>query len=230
MNNSTKTLFLFLLAVVSAASVFCIGNFDIFSNHYIINDDVRQQIFWMERWRDPGLFQNDFLTRYAETYVPAGVKLIYRLASFWFEPVVFSNILTAILIVLTAGLWFVWGRCFGDDLTAFLVVVVFLLFSGFEAQIAGGLSRGFVFPLLIAYCLCISQGKLFLASVVLLIQSLFNPYVFLLCLFSHALVIAIRFGPELPPSSYPGLDKMLAFIFQSRFVAFFNFGDDSSGG
>jgi hypothetical protein len=230
LNNSTKNLFFFLLAVVSAASVFCIGNFDIFSNHYIINDDVRQQIFWMERWRDPGLFQNDFLTRYAETYVPAGVKLIYRMASFWFEPVVFSNILTAILFVLTAGLWFAWGRCFGDDLTAFLVVVVFLLFSGFEAQIAGGLSRGFVFPLLIAYCLCISQGKLFLASVVLLIQSLFNPYVFLLCLFSHALVTAIRFGPELPPSGYQILDKMLAFIFQSRFVAFFNFGDDSSGG
>lgn len=228
MNNSTKTLLVFLLAVVSAASVFCIGNFDIFSNHYIINDDVRQQLFWMERWRDSGLFQNDFLTSYAETYVPAGVKLIYRLASFWFEPLIFSNILTAILFVLTAGLWFAWGRSFGDDLTAFLLVVVFLLFSGFEAQIAGGLSRGFVFPLLIAYCLCISQRKLFLAGVVVLIQSLFNPYVFLLCLFSHALVTAVRFGPEFPPSGFQGLDKVLAFIFQSRFVAFLKFGEDSS--
>ncbi|MDR3605411.1 MAG: hypothetical protein P4L38_12335, partial [Syntrophaceae bacterium] len=185
------------------------GNFDIFSNKYFVNDDVRQQIFWMERWRDPQLFQNDFLTNYAETYVPIGVKAIYRTASLWFDPLIFSNILTAILFALTAGLWFAWGRVFGDNLTAFLVVVVYFLFTGFQYQMNGGLSRSFVFPLMILYLLLVSRGNLFYAGLVLFIQPFFNPYVFLLCLFTHSLIMLIKFGPALASRIFPAFSNIL---------------------
>ena len=209
MGNSKKMIFLFLLITVGAATVFCAGNFDIFSNKYFVNDDVRQQIFWMERWRDPQLFQNDFLTNYAETYVPIGVKAIYRTASLWFDPLIFSNILTAILFALTAGLWFAWGRVFGDNLTAFLVVVVYFLFTGFQYQMNGGLSRSFVFPLMILYLLLVSRGNLFYAGLVLFIQPFFNPYVFLLCLFTHGLIMLIKFGPALAPKIFPTFSNIL---------------------
>lgn len=202
-------IFLFLLITVGAATVFCVGNFDIFSNKYFVNDDVRQQIFWMERWRDPQLFQNDFLTNYAETYVPIGVKAIYRTASLWFDPLIFSNILTAILFALTAGLWFAWGRVFGDNLTAFLVVVVYFLFTGFQYQMNGGLSRSFVFPLMILYLLLVSQEYLFYAGLVLFIQPFFNPYVFLLCLFTHGLIMLIKFGPALASRIFPTFSNIL---------------------
>ena len=89
------------------------------------------------------------------------------------------------------------GRVFGDDLTAFLVVVVYFLFTGFQYQMNGGLSRSFVFPLMILYLLFISQGKLFLSGLVLLVQTFFNPYVFLLCLFTHGLIMLVKFGPDL---------------------------------
>ncbi len=209
MGNSKKMIFLFLLITVGAATVFCVGNFDIFSNKYFVNDDVRQQIFWMERWRDPQLFQNDFLTNYAETYVPIGVKAIYRTASLWFDPLIFSNILTAILFALTAGLWFAWGRVFGDNLTAFLVVVVYFLFTGFQYQMNGGLSRSFVFPLMILYLLLVSRGNLFYAGLVLFIQPFFNPYVFLLCLFTHGLIMLIKFGPALASRIFPTFSNIL---------------------
>ncbi len=209
MGNSKKMIFLFLLITVGAATVFCAGNFDIFSNKYFVNDDVRQQIFWMERWRDPQLFQNDFLTNYAETYVPIGVKAIYRTASLWFDPLIFSNILTAILFALTAGLWFAWGRVFGDNLTAFLVVVVYFLFTGFQYQMNGGLSRSFVFPLMILYLLLVSRGNLFYAGLVLFIQPFFNPYVFLLCLFTHGLIMLIKFGPALASRIFPTFSNIL---------------------
>lgn len=209
MGNSNKMIFLFLLITVGAATVFCVGNFDIFSNKYFVNDDVRQQIFWMERWRDPQLFQNDFLTNYAETYVPIGVKAIYRTASLWFDPLIFSNILTAILFALTAGLWFAWGRVFGDNLTAFLVVVVYFLFTGFQYQMNGGLSRSFVFPLMILYLLLVSRGNLFYAGLVLFIQPFFNPYVFLLCLFTHGLIMLIKFGPALVSRIFPTFSNIL---------------------
>jgi hypothetical protein len=156
----------------------------------------------MERWQDPELFQNDFLANYSEAYVPVGVKVIYRLASLWFDPLLFSKILTAILFVVTAGLWFVWGRLFGDNLTAFIVVLVYFLFTGFQAQMAGGLSRGFVFPLLIAYLYFISRGDIFKGGVVVLVQSFFNPYVFLLCLFTQALVVSLKIAPRVFPKTF----------------------------
>ncbi|MGC8602149.1 MAG: hypothetical protein ACP5VS_00510, partial [Desulfomonilaceae bacterium] len=202
MDNSKNTIFFFFLVIVIATTVFCVGNLDIFSNKYFVNDDVRQQIFWMERWRDPQLFQNDFLTNYAQTYVPIGVKSIYWLASFCFDPLAFSNILTLILFVVTAGLWYTWGRTFGDNLTAFLLVLVYFMFTGFQYQMNGGLSRSFVFPLLILYLSQISQGNLFNAGLVLFVQPFFNPYVFLLCLLTHAIITLCKFGPVLLPRGF----------------------------
>ncbi len=200
--TSKKGIGAVILVMALSTSVFLVGNYDIFSNHYLINDDVRQQLFWMERWQDPELFQNDFLANYSEAYVPAGVKGIYRLASLWFDPLLFSKILTAILFVVTAALWFVWGRLFGDNLTAFIVVLVYFLFTGFQAQMAGGLSRGFVFPLLIAYLYFISRGDIFKGGVVVLVQSFFNPYVFLLCLLTQVLFVSLEIAPRVFPKTF----------------------------
>ena len=202
MDTSERVIGVVILVIAVATAVFYFGNYDIFSNHYLINDDVRQQLFWMERWQDPELFQNDFLANYSEAYVPVGVRAIYRFASLWFDPLLFSKILTAILFVVTAALWFVWGRLFGDNLTAFIVVLVYFLFTGFQAQMAGGLSRGFVFPLLIAYLYFISRGDIFKGGVVVLVQSFFNPYVFLLCLFTQALVVSLKIAPRVFPKTF----------------------------
>jgi hypothetical protein len=200
--TSKKGIGAVILVMALSTSVFLVGNYDIFSNHYLINDDVRQQLFWMERWQDPELFQNDFLANYSEAYVPVGVRTIYRFASLWFDPLLFSKILTAILFVVTAALWFVWGRLFGDNLTAFIVVLVYFLFTGFQAQMAGGLSRGFVFPLLIAYLYFISRGDIFKGGVVVLVQSFFNPYVFLLCLLTQVLFVSLEIAPRVFPKTF----------------------------
>ena len=200
--TSKKGIGAVILVMALSTSVFLVGNYDIFSNHYLINDDVRQQLFWMERWQDPELFQNDFLANYSEAYVPVGVRTIYRFASLWFDPLLFSKILTAILFVVTAALRFVWGRLFGDNLTALIVVVVYFLFIGFQAQMAGGLYRGFVFPLLIAYLYFISGGDIFKGGVVVLVQSFFNPYVFLLCLLTQVLFVSLEIAPRVFPKTF----------------------------
>jgi hypothetical protein len=210
-----------IIVIGIATAVFFVGNYDIFSNHYLINDDARQQLFWMERWQDPELFQNDFLANYSEAYVPVGVKAIYRLASSWFDPLLFSKILTAILFVVTAALWFAWGRLFGDNLMAWMVVLVYFMFTGFQGQMAGGLSRGFVFPLLIAYLYFISRGDIFKGGLVVLVQSFFNPYVFLLCLFTQALVVSLKIGRSVFPKTFEGLDNFCSAICQSGFGASF---------
>ncbi|HZE20762.1 MAG TPA: hypothetical protein VE082_01800, partial [Desulfobaccales bacterium] len=70
------------MALISGL-IFVWAHFQGLTNPFIINDDVRQQIYWMQQWQDPSLFRGDFLTAYARHYVPWGVKAFYWLASWW---------------------------------------------------------------------------------------------------------------------------------------------------
>ncbi len=170
--------------------VYCFAHWQGICSLYVINDDVRQQIYWMQAWQDPGLFQGHYLTEYARQYVPWGVQVIYWLASHYINPVQFSKILTAILFIATAGLLFILAAGLVDELTGILAVCIFYHFGFFLGAISGGLSRSFVFPLLILYLIFLSRGKTRSAGLVLMVQALFNPYLFVLCLLTHGLFLA----------------------------------------
>ncbi len=194
---SGKRVLCFVYVLMAAIFVYFWANREILTNPYLVNDDVRQQIYWMQRWLDPGLYQDDLLTRYAQAYVPWGVQAVYWLASWLVEPVTFSNILTGILYVISAGFVFGIGLQFRDDLTAVLATVSFFLCAAFLHKMAGGLSRTYVVPLLAAYLYFLSVGRVFAASIVILLESIFNPYVFMLCFLTHGLYVAHKFGPSL---------------------------------
>lgn len=156
---------------------------------YVINDDIRQQVYWMQKWQDPDLYKDHYLTEYAQNYVPWGIQAVYKGASYFINPVQFSKILTAVLFVMTAGLLFVLAVSLGDELTGLLTVCVFFYFGFFLGAISGGLSRGFVFPLLILYLIFLARGKTVSGGCVLILQALFNPYLFVLCLVTHGLFL-----------------------------------------
>jgi hypothetical protein len=191
----------------TVAAVYILANFNALTGSYVVNDDVRQQIYWMDRWNDPELFQSDYLTEYAETYVPSGIKVLYWTASFFVTPLAFTNILAGILFVITACLIFLFARRCGDEKLAVLTVCVYVLFGSFLERMAGGLSRGFVFPLLMAYLLYLSQGEVRKASWIILLQSFLNPYLFLLCFSTHALFLIHRFGPHFLPETLSFLNR-----------------------
>jgi hypothetical protein len=179
-----------LLSLLAAAFlVFCFAHAEGFLSPYVINDDVRQQVYWMQEWRDPGLYQDHYLTAYAKQYVPWGVQAIYWGTSRLIDPVQFSKILTAVLFTITAGLLFVLASRLFDDLTGVFTVCVYFHFAFFLGSISGGLSRGFVFPLLILYLIFLSREQTVLAGILIAVQALFNPYLFILCLFTHGLYL-----------------------------------------
>ncbi len=185
----------------AVAAVYILANFNALTSCYLVNDDVRQQIYWMDRWNDPELFQSDYLTEYAQAYVPFGVKALYWTASFFLTPLAFTNVLAGILYVITVCLVFLFARRCGDEKLALLTVCVYVLFGSFLERMAGGLSRGFVFPLLMAYLLLLSQEDTRKASWVILLQSFLNPYLFLLCFSTHALFLIHRFGQQFFPQT-----------------------------
>src|SRR5208337_393535 len=91
-----------LFVAAAAMVVYMIAHWQGFRSPFVINDDVRQQIFWMQQWREPNLYPNDLLAGYARDYVSWGVIAIYRAASVFMDPLQFTKVLTGILFVLSA--------------------------------------------------------------------------------------------------------------------------------
>lgn len=185
-----------LIVIFSTLFVYVLGHYDALTNPYVINDDVRQQIYWMQRWQDPDLFRDDLLTRYAENYVPIGVKSIYYVFSGFMNPVQFSKALTGVLFVINGVLLFLIATKFADNFTALVFAICSFFFTCFIDKISGGMSQSFAYPLLLAYLYFLASENLLGASLTIMIQSIFNPYIFVLCGMTHALFLLKRYGKD----------------------------------
>ena len=77
-----------------------------FASEYIVQDDVRQHVFWMWRFVDPELLPNDLITDYFQSVVPAGYTALYKvMAMLGIHPILFSKIL-GISEAEAAVLWY----------------------------------------------------------------------------------------------------------------------------
>ncbi|MGB8990665.1 MAG: hypothetical protein WCD80_01270 [Desulfobaccales bacterium] len=187
------------VALISGA-IWVVAHFQALTNPLIINDDVRQQIFWMQQWQDPGLFQGDFLTGYARHYVPWGVKGLYWLASWWVAPLYFSKLLPGLLFVGLAVCLFRIGTILSDHCLGWMMVAVFWLMPFFLDNLAGGLARAFAAPLLALFWLGWLEERPGVMGAALLLQALFIPYIFLVTALAALLAwLLARLGRDRPP-------------------------------
>ena len=53
MENPLSGKNLLLWTLLAATFVYGVGHFTALTNPYVIDDDVRQQVYWMQQWRDP---------------------------------------------------------------------------------------------------------------------------------------------------------------------------------
>ncbi len=191
------------LALALTACVFALAHGPWLIAPYVINDDARQQLFWMQRWLDPALYPTpDLLTEFAVHYVSYGVRGLYRaLAWLGGEPLEAGKWVAGALYVLMGWGVFALGAAVGQsvgpgadsrrDSVAMGVgaLVVFLLHPYFLHNISGGLARAFAGPALVwfAWAWVADRGRL--AGGILLAAALFIPYIFALC--AGACVVAV---------------------------------------
>ncbi len=176
-----------LLVAIIPLAIYCLAHIGSLTSTYTINDDVRQQIYWMQQYRDSSLFQDHLLSDYAKSYVPWGVQFLYWVAASIMEPILFSKVLTAILFIAASSLMYAIVHEVADRRSGLMTLAIFFYFGNSLGSISGGLSRGFVFPLLLAYLYLLLRKKYSEAGLVLLAQSLVNPYLFLIGFFTHIL-------------------------------------------
>lgn len=188
-----------MVALISGV-VFVLAHFQALTNPFIINDDIRQQIYWMQQWQDPALFPGDFLTGYARHYVPWGVKGLYWLASWGVSPIVFSKLLPGVLFVFLAVCLFKIGTRLADHCLGWTMVACFWLMPFFLDNLAGGLARSFAAPLLALFWLGWQARRPWIMGGALLLQALFIPYIFLVAAPAALLAwLLARLGRDNPP-------------------------------
>ncbi len=178
---TTNTYGDYVLAGVCSAIVFCIAHYAVFGNPLLLNDDVRQQIYWMESWRTPGLFAHSWLTDYARHYVSFGVRGTYWLASHFLSPLRFSQFLPGILFTLLGVCIYGCGAALMGRTTAWCGCAVFWLMPGFLYNMSGGLARAFAAPLLALFLWGWIRHSTWMTVAALLLSALFIPYIAVLC-------------------------------------------------
>ena len=163
-----------------SAVVFVISNFLFLADPHIVNNDVRQQIYWMEQYRDPELFQDHYLTEYAKLYVPPGVKALYRLFSPIISPLYLTKIIPGPQYVLMGVCLFLIGLEYGGRRLAWACAASFWMMPFFISSMGGGLARSFAPPLLCLLWLAWLRGWAWLSGLTLALMALFIPYIFVL--------------------------------------------------
>lgn len=189
-----------LAVALLSLAVFLFAHWQGFVNPYAINDDVRQQVYWMQRYAEPDLYPKTLLNDYAEAYVTMGVNMCYEIASWvgtklgassvaigladgqtvdFFNPVQFTKILSGILFLCQCLAMFALGHVFGGRAQAWAMAAMGWLMPFFLENISGGLARAFASPLLALAVLALLRRRP--GSTSTLALGGFIPYIYLPC-------------------------------------------------
>lgn len=177
-----QTIFWFSLSLTFAAIYGYLSLRQVFGMEYVVQDDVRQHVFWMERFRHPELFPNDLIANYFQSVAPTGYTTLYWLMSaLGIDPIVASKVLPPVLGLITTA------YCFGVSMQMLPVP-----FAGFisslllnqcmwtKSDLASATPRAFVFPLFLAFAYYLLRSTIVPCLISIALIGLFYPqYIFI---------------------------------------------------
>jgi hypothetical protein len=165
-----------LAVILFAIAVAVNSQFTSYLDPYVINDDVCQHTWWMRQFRQPGLFQEGLLYRYASSIQPWGYTFLYYMLSFFMDPVVTGKVLPPLLLALSAFYFFrIMMHLTGDRITSFLGSAVFSVTPEFIRQMSGGHARAFAYPLIIMFLYYLIKKRYAAVFLVITLQTIFYP-------------------------------------------------------
>ncbi|MBD2459443.1 hypothetical protein H6G89_00155 [Oscillatoria sp. FACHB-1407] len=154
-----------------------LGLLNAFSQRYIVQDDVRQHGFWMERFVDPTLFPNDLIADYYQAVAPVGYKTFYDwMSQLGIDPLLLAKLLPLLLGLITVGYAF-WIALdlFPIPLSAFIGSVILTQSIWIEDDLISATPRAFLYPFLFAFLYYLLKRSLLPCLVAIALQALFYP-------------------------------------------------------
>ena len=152
-----------------------------FSQDYIVQDDARQHVVWLQRFIDAELFPNDIIADYFTQLAPIGYKTFYWLgAQLGIEPIALAKILPVFLGLITSTYiyWFSLA-IIPVPLCGFFSSLFITQLMWLNDDLISATPRAFLYPLFAAFLYYLSQNKLIPCLIVMVLQGLFYPQLLL---------------------------------------------------
>jgi hypothetical protein len=144
---------------------------------FVIQDDARQHVFWMQRFVDPQLFPNDLIADYFQSVAPWGYTWLYRLAAgLGLNPLLFSKILPPILGLLSTWANFsVVMQFFPVPIAGFVSSLLLNQMLWMNDDLVSATPRAFIYPLFLGFCYFLLRRRLLPCLALLVLQGGFYP-------------------------------------------------------
>ncbi|WP_319422480.1 hypothetical protein [Pleurocapsa sp. FMAR1] len=155
--------------------------YQVFSHEYIVQDDARHHVVWLQKFIDPKLFPNDLIADYFQSLAPLGFKALYFLmAKIGIQPIVLAKILPPILGLITT----VYIYLFSLEILplascAFLSSLFVNQLIWLNDDLVSATPRAFLYPILAAFLYYLSKKELVACLLLMLLQGLFYPQLLL---------------------------------------------------
>jgi hypothetical protein len=148
-----------------------------FRAEYVVQDDAREYVFWMQRFIDPSLLPNDLIAEYFKSITPPGYAAIYQLlAMFGVEPLWLSKVLPVGLgLIATIYSFAICLRLFPFPFTAFVSSLILNQSLWFRDDLSSATPRAFVTPLFLAFLYYLVRNQRLGILVTLILQALIYP-------------------------------------------------------
>jgi hypothetical protein len=191
---------IFWLTLSIAFSIYysCLGLQKAFSSQYVVQDDAREYILWMQRFVDSNLLPNDLIADYFESITPLGYALLYKLmAILGINPLLASKIFPICLGLFTTVYCFLFCQqiltkseevFLTNSSTAFIATLLLNQSLWFNTDLVSATPRSFVYPLLLAFLYYLKRRSWWVISCIIILESLFYP----LTVFISAGILCMR--------------------------------------
>ena len=175
--SKSKLIFWFSLSIIAAVIFSLFGLHLAFQTTYIVQDDARQHVFWMQRFIDPELFPQDLIADYFQSIAPSGYTIVYQLfANLGINPFLLNKFLPLIIGIITTAYCF--GVClqiFPVPLAGFMATLLLNQNLWLGDDLVSGTPRAFIYPLLLAFTYYLLKRSFLPCLITIVLQSLFYP-------------------------------------------------------
>ena len=181
--KKSQTYYLYLGISISIALYYGLWfYYFVSSQEYIVQDDVRQHIVWLQRFIDPQLFTGDIIAEYFYNLAPLGFKSLYiSTAKIGIEPLLLAKLLPPVLgLIATIYTYlFVWQILpipFAGCLSSLFINQLMWL----NDDLVSATHRAFIYPLFAAFLYYLAKKMLIFCLIIMLLQGLFYPHISLI--------------------------------------------------
>ncbi len=183
-----------------------------FASKYVVQDDARVYVFWLQRFLEPDILPNDLIADYFASVTPVGFTAFYRaIGMVGIEPLLLSKILPVFLKILCICYWF--GLCmqiFPVPMAGFISTLLLAQNLSMRDDLVSATPRSFIFVFFIAFLYYLLRQSLLPCLVAIALVGLFYPP-FLFVIAGILILRLWQWKGKLPHPSYNSCDRLFSF-------------------